>query len=125
MSLLQQRGGSKSNFFDLPSNTPYSGRNVELQAEAAEYSPRRLTTVQNARGHNPRGSPHPYRAHRGDAGGGSRSRCHTPDDLLNSAHAAAVPAVSAVATAAPIGSSVSVYGRPQSIHDVPQASGSG
>jgi len=99
-----QRGGSKSNFFVLPSNTPYGLRpGSELQqADYTDSSPRRLTTIQTIRGANIRGSPHPYRANRGE---GQRSRCHTPDNLLNSEGA--------------------VCSRPQSIHDVPHSSNPG
>ena len=101
---VSQRGGSKSNFFVLPSNTPYGLRpGSELQqADYTDSSPRRLTTIQTIRGANIRGSPHPYRANRGE---GQRSRCHTPDNLLNSEGA--------------------VCSRPQSIHDVPHSSNPG
>ena len=93
-----QRGGSKSNFFVLPVNSPYGLRPTgELQQnEVADNSPRRITHVQNIRGMNIRGSPHPYRANRNE--NGSRSRCHTPDDLLNGGEPCP--------------------NRPQSIHDV-------
>lgn len=71
--------------------------------DVSDSPARRIPTLHGAlRG--ARGSPHPYRA-------ANRSRCHTPDDLLDS------PASS---------SSVSMgVLRPQSIHDVQQYSLSG
>lgn len=100
-----QRGGSKSNFFVVPSgnSAPYGMRSNE---DLADGSPRRITTVQTLRGPNVRGSPHPYRANRD----GQRSRCHTPDDLLNS-------------DGPPMG--VGGFARPQSIHDVQHSSNAG
>ena len=104
---------SKSNFFVLPVNSSYGGipgRGSEIhQQQDMADSPRRLTNVQNVRGPNPRGSPHPYRANRNDGGQGPRSRCHTPDNLLNASDSSAA-----------VNSSAS-YSRPQSIHDVPSA----
>ena len=100
-----KRGGSKSNFFILPSNTSYgmrSGNELQQQTDYSDSSPRRLPTLQTLRGPNVRGSPHPYRTNRSE---GQRSRCHTPDNLLNS--------------------EATVGSRPQSIHDVPHSSNSG
>lgn len=85
-------------------------------------SPRRMTTVQTLRGVNARGSPHPFRANRGDisghghghgggGGGGQRSRSHTPDDLLNVVDGSAM--------------GPTAFARPQSIHDVQHLSNSG
>ena len=101
---FSKRGGSKSNFFVLPSNTSYGLRpgSESQHSDYTDSSPRRLTTIQTIRGANVRGSPHPYRANRGE---GQRSRCHTPDNLLNSEAA--------------------ICSRPQSIHDVPHSSNPG